>query len=203
MAPLQQAIIPTACLVFWQVMFVCKVWKLQPLVRDHLTFDLIFISGASREIKESALPLFFRPNWRPKKNFLRPPPLPPLSQGLDVQDPLTAVSVSVSEKGETRWEEKSFFSLISPPRLAFLAWGDFHARFRFACSLWGLLVVYPTGSPTGVRQVFFRALPRSLSMWNQDGGHQIVNMYLQTSLVEFIFFYACDLINKAISCYLR
>ena len=92
MAPLQQAIIPTACLAFWQVMFVCKHWKLQPLVRDHLTFDLIFISGASREIKESALPLFFRPNWRPKKNFLRPPPLPPLSQGLDVQDPLTAVS---------------------------------------------------------------------------------------------------------------
>ena len=46
--------------------------------------------------------------------------------------------------------------LISPPRLAFLAWGDFQERFRFACSLWGLLVVYPTGSPTSDR--YFSAL---------------------------------------------
>ena len=35
---------------------------------------------------------------------------------------------------------------LSPPRLAFLAWGDFHARSRFARSTipeekWGLLVV--------------------------------------------------------------
>ena len=36
---------------------------------------------------------------------------------------------------------------LSPPRLAFLAWGDFHARSRFSRSTvpeekWGLLVVY-------------------------------------------------------------
>ena len=36
---------------------------------------------------------------------------------------------------------------LSPPRLAFLAWGDFHVRSRFARSTipeekWGLLVVY-------------------------------------------------------------
>ena len=36
---------------------------------------------------------------------------------------------------------------LSPPRLAFLAWDDFHARSRFARSTipeekWGLLVVY-------------------------------------------------------------
>ena len=35
---------------------------------------------------------------------------------------------------------------LSPPRLAFLAWGDFHARSRFARFItpeekWGLLVV--------------------------------------------------------------
>ena len=35
---------------------------------------------------------------------------------------------------------------LSPPRLTFLAWGDFHARSRFAPTIipkekWGLLVV--------------------------------------------------------------
>ena len=39
---------------------------------------------------------------------------------------------------------------LSPPRLAFLAWGDFQARSRFARSTtpeekWGLLVVYLKG----------------------------------------------------------
>ena len=39
---------------------------------------------------------------------------------------------------------------LSPPRLAFLAWGDFHAPSRFARSTipeenWGLLVVYLKG----------------------------------------------------------
>ena len=38
---------------------------------------------------------------------------------------------------------------LSPPRLAFLTWGDFHERLRFARSTipeekWGLLVVYYT-----------------------------------------------------------
>ena len=51
------------------------------------------------------------------------------------------VKITPREKGETR-----HFSL-SPPRLAFLAWGDFHACSRFARSTipegeWGRLVVY-------------------------------------------------------------
>ena len=55
---------------------------------------------------------------------------------------------SVGREGSKAWasSEVPHFSL-SPPRLAFLAWVDFHARSRFACSTihkekWGLLVVY-------------------------------------------------------------
>ena len=45
------------------------------------------------------------------------------------------MKITPREKGET------------PPRLAFLAWGDFHSHSRFACSTiseekWGVLVVY-------------------------------------------------------------
>ena len=41
------------------------------------------------------------------------------------------VKITSREKGQTRWRERK----LSPPRyLAFLAWGDFHARSRFACS---------------------------------------------------------------------
>ena len=56
---------------------------------------------------------------------------------------------SVGSEGSKPWALSvvPHFSL-SPPRLAFLAWGDFHARSRFARSTipkekWGLLVVYP------------------------------------------------------------
>ena len=46
------------------------------------------------------------------------------------------------------WSNNENFSL-SPPCLAFLAWGDFNARSRFARSTipeekWELLVVYET-----------------------------------------------------------
>ena len=61
------------------------------------------------------------------------------------------MKITSGEKAETRWGEGKMrdvlhFSL-SPPRVAFLAWGDFHARLRFARSTipeekWGLLVVY-------------------------------------------------------------
>ena len=50
--------------------------------------------------------------------------------------------------GRREKNEELHLSLsICPPRLAFLAWGDFHARSRFARSTipeekWGLLVVY-------------------------------------------------------------
>ena len=50
--------------------------------------------------------------------------------------------------GRREKNEELHLSLsISPPRVAFLAWGDFHAPSRFARSAipeekWGLLVVY-------------------------------------------------------------
>ena len=51
-----------------------------------------------------------------------------------ISEKRTRVKITPREKGETR-------------RLAFLAWGDFHARSLFVCSTipaekWGLLVVY-------------------------------------------------------------
>ena len=56
---------------------------------------------------------------------------------------------SVGREGSKAWALSvvPHFSL-SPPRLAFLAWGDFHARSSFARSTipkekWGLLVVCP------------------------------------------------------------
>ena len=54
-----------------------------------------------------------------------------------VQSVLTSTWASQREKAAAN---------ASPPRLAFLAWGDFHARSRFARSTipeekWGLLVV--------------------------------------------------------------
>ena len=44
-------------------------------------------------------------------------------------------------------EQRARVKITHPTRLAFLAWGDFHARSRFARSTipeekWGLLVVY-------------------------------------------------------------
>ena len=50
------------------------------------------------------------------------------------------VKITPREKGET-------LISLSPLRLTFLAWDDFHARSRFACftipeEKWGLLVVY-------------------------------------------------------------
>ena len=54
------------------------------------------------------------------------------------------MKITSREKSETRWGGERE---LSPPRyLAFLAWGDFHARLRFARSTipeekWGLLVV--------------------------------------------------------------
>ena len=54
------------------------------------------------------------------------------------------MKITSREKSETRWGGERE---LSPPRyLAFLAWGDFHARSRFARSTipeekWGLLVV--------------------------------------------------------------
>ena len=115
----------TACLAFWQVMFVCKHWKLQPLVRDHLTFDLIFISGASREGVRS--PLIFRLNWRPKKKFLRPPPPPPppLSQDLDVQDPPYSCICLKSFAALLRKYDKF---LVTTQNLA-------HSNLQIACSI--------------------------------------------------------------------
>ena len=62
---------------------------------------------------------------------------------------------------------------LSPPRLAFLAWGDFHMRLRFARSTipeekWGLLVVYYT-----------TRAPRNLSqLWNKKFD-DIRNLLLQ------------------------
>ena len=66
------------------------------------------------------------------------------------------VCKSPHENEETRWGERKMTTV----RLAFLAWGDFHARSRFARSTipeekWRLLVVYgPTHAyamltPTG------------------------------------------------------
>ena len=57
-----------------------------------------------------------------------------------------AWKTSHTRKARPGGERETNFSL-SPLRLAFLAWGDFHARLRFACSTipeekWGLLVVY-------------------------------------------------------------
>ena len=48
----------------------------------------------------------------------------------------------------------------TPRRLAFLAWGDFYARSRFARSSipeekWGLLVVLPNSGNTAVYSFFF------------------------------------------------
>ena len=66
-------------------------------------------------------------------------------------------------KRECAWKSphaRNFY--LSPPRLAFLAWGDFHTRLRFAHSTipeekWGLLVVYYT-----------TRAPRNLSqLWNK------------------------------------
>ena len=50
-------------------------------------------------------------------------------------------------KRERAWKLPHARKPLSPPPLAFLAWGDFHARSRFARSTipeekWGLLVVY-------------------------------------------------------------
>ena len=62
---------------------------------------------------------------------------------------------------------------LSSPRLAFLAWGDFHMRLRFARSTipeekWGLLVVYYT-----------TRAPRNLSqLWNKKFD-DIRNLLLQ------------------------
>ena len=47
---------------------------------------------------------------------------------------------------ENDLEKNVSYIFLSPPRLTFLAWGDFHARSQFACSTnpqekWGLLVV--------------------------------------------------------------
>ena len=122
MAPLQQAIIPTACLVFWQVMFVCKVWKLQPLVRDHLTFDLIFISGASREGVRS--PLIFRPNWRPKKKFSEAVP-PPIISGSRCPGPPYSCICLKSFAALLRKYDKF---LVTTQNLA-------HSNLQIACSI--------------------------------------------------------------------
>ena len=124
MAPLQQAIIPTACLAFWQVMFVCKHWKLQPLVRDHLTFDLIFISGASREGVRS--PLIFRPNWRPKKIFWgRPPTPPPIISGSGCPGPPYSCICLKSFAALLRKYDKF---LVTTQHLA-------HSNLQIACSI--------------------------------------------------------------------
>ena len=54
------------------------------------------------------------------------------------------VKITPREKGETRRGERKNEVTLSPPRLAFLARGNFHARSRFACATipeekWGLL----------------------------------------------------------------
>ena len=57
------------------------------------------------------------------------------------------VKITPREKGETQRGERKNEVTLSPPRLAFLAWGNFHARSRFTWATipeekWGLLVVY-------------------------------------------------------------
>ena len=52
------------------------------------------------------------------------------------------MKITPREKDETPWGEGEMrdyrkvqaFDPLSPPRLAFLAWGDFHARLRFVRS---------------------------------------------------------------------
>ena len=68
---------------------------------------------------------------------------------IDLEGDTNFTPKSVGREGSKAWALSvvPHFSL-SPPRLAFLAWGDFHARSRFARSTipkekWGLLVVYP------------------------------------------------------------
>ena len=73
---------------------------------------------------------------------------PHFSSGIAERNASTR-KITSREKGETRRGERKMrdpdFSL-SPPRIAFLAWGAFHARSLFArCTIpeekWGLLVV--------------------------------------------------------------
>ena len=54
------------------------------------------------------------------------------------------MKITPREKGETRRGTRKMqprFSL-SPPRLAFLAWGDFRVRSTIPEEKWGVLVVY-------------------------------------------------------------
>ena len=68
------------------------------------------------------------------------------------------MKITPREKGETRFS-------LSLPRLAFLAWGNFHMRSRFARSTipeekWGLLVVLANTRPSkGPNDWFTRFLP--------------------------------------------
>ena len=64
------------------------------------------------------------------------------------------------DQTEARRAEKIWGGETTPRRLAFLAWGDFYARSRFARfsipeEKWGLLVVLPNSGNTAVYSFFF------------------------------------------------
>ena len=102
------------------------------------------------------------------------------------------VRITPREKGETRrWESKTRDyrqspSSLSPPRLTFLSWDDFHAHSRFARSTipeekWGLLVV------CGIRYYFWLCLDillvciTSLPMkWKSWRGRPSLSVTLST-----------------------
>ena len=96
--------------------------------------------------------LFFTTPW----NFNRPHPpwqIDPASNGNDLGHyKKSYMKYIISRRQDATVSFSCHFSL-SPPNLAFLVWGDLHARSRFARStipeeIWGLLIVFHRSNAT-------------------------------------------------------
>ena len=100
--------------------------------------------GQHPSIERPALSRTYMRSYNPShlQRRLRVVPIFPQGSGLlrDIVERAKrerAWKITPSEKGETRGERKK----LSPSRLAFLAWDDFHARSTIPEEKWGLLVV--------------------------------------------------------------
>ena len=91
-------LVPLIWYVFVQTLWPEQVWTWHKRLQDPRSFTLPLADPGEGHVRPQPPPprLIFRPNWGPKsrKNFIadRPPPSPPLSQGLDPA--LTSATVS-------------------------------------------------------------------------------------------------------------
>ena len=92
-------LVPLIWYVFVQTLWPEQVWTWHKRLQDPRSFALPLVDPGEGHVHPQPSPpprLIFRPNWGPKsrKNFIadRPPPSPPLSQGLDPA--LTSATVS-------------------------------------------------------------------------------------------------------------